>query len=142
MSERIIDACNTNGFYTLSAGTLDPLVVLTRLLDNLALLDPQSHEVITAADGQYACIPRTALEDAQNEWWNTDAAQVLLERIIAAINAAAPEGYVCTYRAGDCLVLAKVDMLPPASGAPSVDPSAGVLAPNVSAVRARVRDPR
>jgi hypothetical protein len=147
LSERITDACNTNGFYTLSAGTLDPSVVLTRLLDALALLDPQSHEVITAAAGQYACIPRAALEDALSDWWNTDDAQALLERIIAAINAAAPPGYVCVYRAGDCLELARIDTAPPGAGAPSAAPSSAeppsvVLAPKVSAVRARVRVPR
>jgi hypothetical protein len=142
LSERIVDACKTNGFYTLSAGTLDPAVVLTRLLDALALLDPRSHEVITASDGQYACIPGAALRDELSAWWNTDAAQSLLERIIAAINAAAPEGYVCSYRAGDCLVLAPIDAEPPEPGAPTVIPASGGLAPNVSVVRARVRAPR
>jgi len=158
LSERITDACKTNGHYTLSTGTLDPSVVLTRLLDALAHLDPGSHEVITAPDGQYACIPREALEDELSEWWNTDAAQALLERIIAAINAAAPPGYVCTYRAGDCLELARIVTATTPAGAPSSDaassetassealpsgaPASGVLAPKVSAVRPRVRFPR
>ena len=44
----IVQACLERGSYTLSAGTLEPAIVLQRLLDALRVLDSDAHRAFVA----------------------------------------------------------------------------------------------
>lgn len=126
-------ACQTAGCYTLSAGTSKPTVVLTRLLDALAILDPEVHRGMEGPEGVCAAIPPDALGDELNAWWSSEEANAVLQRVFGAINDAAPDGFACMYSVGDRLELARIDAARNAEE-PSAQPSSCV-----SAVRWRVR---
>lgn len=132
----VLHACRVAGCYTISAGTSSPAVVLGRLLDALAILDPETHGVITEPGGEYACVPVEALHDEANAWWGTEAADGLLKLLFASVNAAAPEGFACLCADGDRIDLARID--------PECSPEESRSHPpaQISALRARVRPPQ
>lgn len=139
-TNRVLDpirrACQVAGCYTISVGTTDPTVVLTRLLDALAILDPEVHRVMTGPEGECAAIPPEALRDESSAWWDTEKADVLLQRLLGALNAAAPEGFACLYSAGDRFELARI------AEDYATEESRSEPTPRVSALRMRVRSPK
>lgn len=148
-TNRIAHVCSTTGAYTISAGSLDPQVVLPRLLLTLRDLDPGAHARVTSPDGAYPAVPDSALNDSQDPWWSTDAAVEALAALIEAINTAAPPGFACIFESRDHLALLPLFDRPGApTGAcrPSLDPplprppltSSRASPPSVSGLRARV----
>jgi hypothetical protein len=106
---RITQACIGAGAYTISVGSMNPAVVLGRLLDALAVLDPGAHRALVEPGGAYASIPPEMLRDALNPWWETPAAADIMDVIVAALNASAPVGFCCVYSEGDRVELARYD---------------------------------
>lgn len=131
----ISHACRVAGGYTISAGTSNPAVALGRLLDALAILDPEAHRVIMEPGGEYASVPREALDDESHAWWSTESADGLLRLLFATINSAAPEGFGCMCGADDRIDLARLDQPLNSEESLSRPP------PQFSALRARVRPP-
>lgn len=134
---RITQACIGAGAYTISVGSMNPAIVLPRLLEALAGLNPRAHRDMVAPDGPYASIPAEMLRDASNPWWETARATGLVQRMVSALNAAAPAGFCCVYSEGDRLELARHDA--PLSGrdaAPTPPPGR-----RFSTVRCRVLMP-
>jgi hypothetical protein len=88
---------------------MNPAIVLPRLLDALAVLNPRAHRALVAPDGAYASIPAEVLHDASNPWWDTVMANRVLQSMLGALNAAAPVGFCCVYSDGDRFELARYD---------------------------------
>jgi hypothetical protein len=105
----ITQACMDAGAYTLSVGSMNPAIVLGRLLEALSVLDPCAHRALVAPGGAYACIPPAMLCDALNPWWESDEATRSMDLIVAALNASAPVGFCCVFSEGDRLELARYD---------------------------------
>ena len=136
MANRIIDGCRQRGSYTLSDGTMEPAVVLKRLLDALLVLDPVAHGRLLADDSSHA-IPLPALYDELHRWWRTDAALQLVEHVVRAIDSAAsPYGFIFGVVGETRLVLERMDptSVGSSAGLGTTDPP-----PSVSALRARMR---
>jgi hypothetical protein len=131
--DRITQACQEAGSYTLSVGTMRPAVVVKRLLTALAALDPNAHGRITGPEGEYGKLPPDAFYD-ESGWWDTEQANAFVLCLIAAINAAAPKGFACSWSHDDRLELVPIDP-PPTEG---VRPAASGPPPHVSALRMRV----
>jgi hypothetical protein len=130
---RIVRECLERGSYVLSTGSLEPAVVLQRLLDALRVVDPDSHQAFQAA-GAYAAIPLEALRDELHRWWGSDEALKLVENLIVGIDLSmAPHGFGITLAANDRFLLEPLDGAPAPGGTASGPP------PSVSALRARVR---
>jgi hypothetical protein len=105
MTDRITQACLSTGAYTISVGTMNPTVVLARMLDALSVLDPRVHRELTAPGADYAAVPADSLRDGSSGWWESEAADRLIQGLLNAINAAAPKGFCCVYSEGDRLEL-------------------------------------
>ena len=135
MTDRITQACLSTGAYTISVGTMNPSIVLARMLDALCALDARLHRELTAPGADYAAVPSEVLRDGSNPWWETPAADRLIQGLLNAINAAAPKGFCCVYSEGDRLELFYCG--------PSPGRREGAPPPSVrrrfSAIRARVR---
>ena len=127
----IVQACLERGSYTLSAGTLEPAIVLQRLLDALRVLDSDAHRAFVA-DPTYIAIPTAALHDELDRWWGSDAAIQLVENLISCLDrSVAPHRLVCAFVGVDHFVLEPLD--------PSAQHVASGPPPSISALRARVR---
>ena len=63
VTNRILRECRENGSYTLSAGTMDPAIVLRRLLEALVTLDSETHRRLTGPGSPYSAIPAHAIRD-------------------------------------------------------------------------------
>jgi hypothetical protein len=136
LADPITVACITAGSFTLSAGTMDPAIVLERLLVALSVLDLAAYRRLLLPDGPFARAPEEALRDGVSSWWGTDEASRFLLSVIGAINDAAPVGYACSYGQGDCIELVQLD----ADGAEHAPFDVSIsVPPKVSAVRERVR---
>lgn len=136
VADPITVACLTAGSFTLSAGTMDPAIVLERLLVALSVLSLAAHRRLVAPDGPFARAPEAALRDGASSWWGTEEASVFLQTVIGAINDAAPLGYACSYSDGDCIELVRLD----ADGTDQREFDVNVsVPPKLSAVRERVR---
>lgn len=107
MIDRITLACIGAGAYTLSVGTMNPAIVLPRLLDALAALNPHAYRELIAPGGPYASIPSGMLVDAMNPWWETSAGHEIVQILVGALNASAPAGFCCVYSDGDRFELAR-----------------------------------
>ena len=128
----IVHACRERGAFTLSAGTLEPAIVLERLLAALQVLDPDGHRAFVS-DPRYVAIPTVALHDELHRWWGSDVALQLVERLILAIDhCMARHGFVCGLLGTDHFVLEPLASAP----APGAGPGPP---PRISALRARVR---
>lgn len=136
MTDRITQACLGTGAYTISVGTMNPTIVLARLLDALAVLDPRAHREHTAPGAAYSSIPADILRDPVNPWWETDAGDRVIQGIISAINAAAPKGFCCVFSEGDRLELFYCGPTPGSRRDAAPPPS---VRRRFSAIRARVR---
>jgi hypothetical protein len=134
---RITQACLGAGAYTISVGTMNPAIVLPRLLDALAVLSPSAHRELVAPGGAFASIPAEMLCDAANPWWTTATALAVVDRILGALNAAAPAGFCCVYSEGDRFELVRIED-PTARHAPAPTPS---FTRRSSAIRCRVLTP-
>lgn len=109
MINRITQACIGAGAYTLSVGSMNPAIVLGRLLDALSVMNPGAHRALLAPGGAFASIPPEMLGDGSNPWWETAEATDVMDVIVAALNASAPVGFCCVYSDGDRLELARYD---------------------------------
>jgi hypothetical protein len=107
--DRITHACIGAGAYTISVGTMNPAIVLPRLLDALAVLNPRAYRALVAPDGVFVSIPPEILHDPSNPWWDTATASRILQIMVGALNAAAPAGFCCVYSDGDRFELARYD---------------------------------
>ena len=134
--DRITLACIGAGAYTLSVGTMNPAIVLPRLLDALAALNPHAYRELVAPGGPYASIPTGMLADAMNPWWETTGAQGIVQLLVEALNASAPAGFCCVYSDGDRLELARHE---PAK--PPREPARPAPARRVSTIRRRTLAP-
>lgn len=138
MINRITQACIGAGAYTLSVGTMNPAIVLPRLLDALAVLSPSAHRDLVAPGGAYASIPTEMLCDAASPWWTTATGLEIVDLIVGALNAAAPAGFCCVYSEGD-----RFELVRQADPSPRREP--GRTQPfthRFSTVRCRVLSPR
>ena len=144
MADRITQACLSAGAYTISVGTMHPTIVLARLLDTLAVLDPAAHGELLAPGGEYASIPRETLRDAEDPWWETEAASRIVQKLVAAINEAAPKDFCCVYADNDRIELAWCGETSERGGPIDDRCTAGAPASRqrFSAVRTRVRTPK
>jgi hypothetical protein len=136
----IARACQEDGSYTISAGTMNPALVFARLLEALSILDLAKHAQLTALGGAYGSIPWYAIASESSAWWDTKEATGVISEVIGAINAAAPDGYACQLGAGDRWELALVDS--PAVHEAETAESFSEPPPHVSALRMRVRSVR
>lgn len=128
----IVHACLDRGSYTLSAGTLEPAIVLRRLLDALRVIDADSHRAFVASS-TYVAIPTDALHDELHRWWGSDAAIQLVENLILRIDLSmAPYRFVCGMVDLDHFVLEPLQDT-------RARHATSRLPPNISALRARVR---
>jgi hypothetical protein len=109
VEDPITIACLAAGSFTLSSGTMQPAIVLERLLIALSVLGPSAHRRLLAPDGLLASVPASALRDESSSWWDTHDAGLLLQSVIGAINAAAPAGYACCWAELDRIELARID---------------------------------
>jgi hypothetical protein len=109
IADPITVTCRAAGSFTLSAGTLEPAVVLERLLVALSVLSLSEYRRLLAPDGPLAGAPRAALRDGSSSWWDTHDAGMFLQAVFSAINAAAPAGYACSWVECDRIVLGRVD---------------------------------
>lgn len=136
LTDPITSTCLAAGSFTLSAGTMDPAIVLERLLVALSVLDLSAYRWLVAPDGPFATAPEGALRDGASSWWGTREADMFLQAVIGAINDAAPAGYACCCDELDRIELVRVD-------ARESDwrqfAAAMSSAPAVSAVRERAR---
>ena len=136
MVDPITVTCLSAGSFTLSAGTLEPAIVLERLLVALSVLSLPEYRRLLAPDGPLAGAPRAALRDGSSSWWDTHDAGMFLRAVFGAINAAAPPGYACSWVERDRIELRRIDT----SELDWRQLGAGVSAPPaVSVVRERVR---
>jgi len=138
VTDRITQACLSTGAYTISVGTMNPTVVLARLLDALVVLSPEAHRLLTAPGAAYSAIPPEVMRDSANAWWETDAANWVIQGLVSAINAAAPKGFCCVYSEGDRLELFYCGPSPGSRREAAPPPS---VRRRYSAIRARVRAP-
>jgi hypothetical protein len=145
MVNRVIRACREEGSYTLSAGTMDPAVVLERLLDALALLDSAAHSRFMEPGGRYSAIPLPALDDEQDSWWESDSSIGFIETVIGVINVAtAPHGLACSFADADRFELVCVEPDDESNKTRTSDLGSGSSRPpsSVTALRAHVRSHR
>jgi hypothetical protein len=138
MINHIARACQEDGSYTISAGTMNPAVVFARLLDTLAILAPAMHGELTAPGGAYVSIPRYALAHELSPWWDSEEAAGVIKEVIGAINDAAPNGFACQLTKGERWVLTRIDDSSEHDGS-NAESSDSEPPPHVSALRARVR---
>lgn len=133
-ADPITVTCLAAGSFTLSAGTMDPAIVLERLLVALSVLDLSAYRRLLAPEGPFARAPATALRDGASTWWGTHDAGTFLQAVIGAINDAAPAGYACSCDELDRIELVRLDT----HRLDCRQFGAGVsISPAVSAVRAR-----
>jgi hypothetical protein len=137
MINHIARACQEDGSYTISAGTMNP-AVFARLLDTLAILAPAMHEKFTAPGGAYVSIPWYALAHELSPWWDSEEAAGVIKEVIGAVNDAAPNGFACQLTKGERWVLTRTDGSAERDGA-NAEASSSEPPPHVSAIRARVR---
>lgn len=135
-ADPITVTCLAAGSFTLSAGTLEPAIVLERLLVALSVLSLSEYRRLLAPDGPLACAPRGALRDGSSSWWDTHDAGRFLQAVFGAINAAAPAGYACSWVEHDRIELRRVD---PWALDWRQHGAAVSVPPAVSVVRERVR---
>jgi hypothetical protein len=149
MLNSIVRACLASGAYTLSSGTMEPAVVLRRLLDALLIVDPDAHRKLTTEGSSYSVVPNAALHDELHRWWGSEEALLLVESIIGAIdNATARHGFICSFQGSDHFLLERVDNpLPLGSAGATIPPptthhpppTTHHPPPSISVLRARVR---
>jgi hypothetical protein len=89
----IREACAAQGSCVISEGTMDPRVVLPRLLAALEQLSPAAHHQLTQPGSGLSAIPAYAMEDEHSDWWDGDDASAVLNALVGALNEAAPEGF-------------------------------------------------
>jgi hypothetical protein len=134
LADPITVTCLAAGKFTLSAGTMEPAIVIERLLVALSVLSLSAYRRLLAPDGPLAKAPTTALRDGSSSWWCSHEATLFMQAVIGAINDAAPAGYVCSYSEFDRIELVRLDTEVVYGRQFSVRVSS---IPAVSAVRAR-----
>lgn len=139
MDSRIVWDCRVLGHYIVSQGTMNPAIVLSRLLDTVLELEPAVHGRLTAPGGPYCRIPEAALRHEMHPWWSTeDATSVVLE-LFGAMNRSLPTGFACVLEANHQLVIRPFDDVASSCAAASMRPEASAAwNPAMSAVRRRV----
>lgn len=138
MPNRIIRACRRDGRYPVSAGTMEPAVVLSRMLDALEVLDPEAHQTLTKPGSPISAVPLAASRDERHPWWNSLTAIALVESVILAIDrAGAPHNCALDFLGSDRFEIVLVSPTITENSNGVVDTSRPP--PSISALRARVR---
>lgn len=89
-ADAIRAACEHAGHCVITEGTLQPGLVLGRLLQALAALESSAALPLIA---RVQAIPAAAREDHDHPYWDTDEPAQLLADVTIALDAVAPEGF-------------------------------------------------
>ena len=91
-----------SGCVTVSTATLRSQDLLPKFLDALRVLAPEAHQQLTMPGAGFSAVPSHALEDEDDEWWDSeDCAWLLNEILFDALNEHAPEGHYFGSHEGD-----------------------------------------
>jgi hypothetical protein len=96
----IHQACAADGCCVLSEGTMDPRVVLPKLLAALEQLAPAAHQQLMQQGG-LSSIPTYAFADTTHDWWSSATSDAVLLGVYGSLIAREPEGFVFDVRDDD-----------------------------------------
>ncbi len=94
-------ACETDGCYVVSEGTLKASEVFPKVLDALSELAPAVYQQLMMPGCGFASVPSYALDDPSDEWWDGEDASAVLEAVVEALNDHAPDGFYFGAHEGD-----------------------------------------
>lgn len=86
--------CAHAGFCLLSDGSVEPAVIIERLLVALIALDPDALDALIHPESALLAVPNEAAADSAHPFWDSAQAQAILEGLYAALNRAAPAGFI------------------------------------------------
>jgi hypothetical protein len=86
--------CEHAGFCLVSDGSVEPAVIIERLLVTLGALDPEALDAFIHPEAALLAVPNEAAADPAHAFWDSAEAQALLEGLYAALNRAAPAGFI------------------------------------------------
>lgn len=91
-----------SGCVTVSTATLRAQDLLPKFLDALSVVAPEAYQQLMVPGAGFSAVPAHALEDEDDEWWQSeDCAWLLNEILFDALNEHAPEGYYFGAHEGD-----------------------------------------
>jgi hypothetical protein len=86
--------CEHAGFCLVSEGGAEPARVIERLLVALGALAPEALDAFIHPEAALLAVPNEAAADPAHAFWDGAEAQALLEGLVAALNRAAPAGFI------------------------------------------------